>query len=72
VTESQYKEAANKSSENVTKFRFFGTTAKNYNFAFTKIKTRLNSGNACYHAFQNLCLPVCYVNIGKELKYTEL
>jgi hypothetical protein len=60
VTESQYKEEANKSSENVTKFKFFGRITILY---LRKLRP---------DAFQNLCLPVCYVTIGKELKYTKL
>jgi hypothetical protein len=38
----------------VAKFRYFGTTAMNQNGIYQEIKSRLNSGNACYHAVQNL------------------
>jgi hypothetical protein len=45
---------ANKPSENVAKFKYFGTTETDQNFTHEEIKSSLNSGNACYHSFQKL------------------
>jgi hypothetical protein len=40
--------------ENVSQFRYLGTTVTNQNLIQEEIKKRLNSGNACYHSVQNL------------------
>jgi hypothetical protein len=42
---------ANESLENVGKFRYLGTTLTNQNDIRDEIKSRLNSGSACYLSF---------------------
>jgi hypothetical protein len=44
---------ANRLFENVSQFRYLGTTVTNQNLIQEEIKRRLNSGNACYHSVQN-------------------
>jgi hypothetical protein len=43
-----------KSSENMAKFRYFGTTVTDQNSTHEGIKSRLNSGNVCYDFVQSL------------------
>ena len=44
----------NISSERVEQFKYFGTTLTNQNSIQEEIKSRLKSGNACYHSVQNI------------------
>jgi len=49
----------NSTFESVEEFKYLGTTLTNKNSIEEEIKSRLRSGNACYHSLQNsLCSKV--------------
>jgi hypothetical protein len=49
----------NWSFEDVAKFQYLRTTLTEENYVQEEIKSRLNSGNACYHSVRVFCRPAC-------------
>jgi hypothetical protein len=54
MAEKHSVKIANRCFEAVAKFKYLGTTLKDQNHMHEEIKSRRNSGNACYHSVQNL------------------
>jgi hypothetical protein len=52
--QNHYKKVADKYFQNVAKLKCLGMMVTNQNCIHEEIKSRLNSGNACYHAVHNL------------------
>jgi hypothetical protein len=54
VGQNQDSKIANRSFENVSQFKYLGTTVTNQNLIEEEIKNILSFGNGCYHSVQNL------------------
>jgi hypothetical protein len=54
VGQNRDMKIANRSFENVSQFKYLGTTITNQNLIKDEINRRLNYDNACYHSVQNL------------------
>jgi sorting nexin-29 len=65
--QSNYIRVANKSFERVAKFKYLGAILTDQNCIHKKIRSRLNSGNACNHAVQNL-LSSCLLSRNVKIK----
>jgi hypothetical protein len=51
-----YTKIANRSFENVAQFKYLGMTITYQNSIGSKLRRRLNAGNAYYHSVHNLLL----------------
>jgi hypothetical protein len=52
-------------------FKFLGTILANQNDIHDEIKSRINSGNACYHTLQNL-LSSCIISKNLKIKIYKI
>jgi hypothetical protein len=64
--QSNYIRVANKSFEKMSKFNYLGTTLTDQN-CIDETRSRLNSGNTCYNAVQNL-LSSCLLSRNVKIK----
>jgi hypothetical protein len=67
VGQSYNLRTANKSSKNVAKFEYVGTTVTNQNCVNEDIKSRLNFGVASYHSLQ-IFLSSCLLSKNSKTK----
>jgi hypothetical protein len=58
---------ANRSFEGVAKFKYLRTTLTDQNYMQEEIKSRLNSGNDCYHSVKSL-LSSCLLSRNIKVK----
>jgi hypothetical protein len=54
VGQNRKIKVANRSMENLSQFKYLGTTVTNQKLIQEEFKRRLNSGNAWYHSVQSL------------------
>jgi hypothetical protein len=64
-TAGQYHniKVGNKSLENVVKLKYVGMILTNFDCTQKEIRSRLNSGNACYHGVQDIFISCLLFNI---------
>ena len=69
--QSQNIKSDNNFSEWVEQLKYLGTNLTNQNYIQEEIKSRMKSGNTCYHSLQNL-LSYSLLSKNKKIRYTEL